>query len=108
MRGDLIETFKIINGSSSYGENFFKQEIYCYDWFKKTESTNQLDFFAISFSKKLPNQIKNSSSIKTLKIKLDDFWKKKMVRKFKMALLGTIRRIIQQNLICKRDIVLIV
>ena len=44
----------------------------------KTKSINCLHIFAykiIYFWNKLPNQIKNSTSVKNLKIKLDDFRK---------------------------------
>ena len=79
MRGDLIETFKIINGISNYDihsfnispltGNLLSSEIL------KTKSINQLDLLIykqIYFSKKLFNLIKSNSSVKE-KIKLDDF-----------------------------------
>ena len=48
MRGNLIETFKIINRISNWGSQFFsifllKQEIYYQ--ISKTKSTNQMDMF---------------------------------------------------------------
>ena len=85
MRGDLIETFKImeilimadifLNISPQTGNSLSRQI-----W--KNKSTNQLDFLAISviyFWNKLPNQIKNSNTVENVKIKLDDI--KKMLRK---------------------------
>ena len=62
MRGDLNETFKIINGISNCGRHFF----YIFPWtenllsrqISKTKAINQLNFFAnrvIYFGKKLLN-----------------------------------------------------
>ena len=49
MRGDLIETFKIINGISKYGTSFFnisqRTGNLVSRQISKTKSTNQLDFF---------------------------------------------------------------
>ena len=82
MKSDLIETFKIINGISNYGRHFFNISPQTGNLLSrqisKTKSTNQLDFFAnrvIYFWNKSPNQIKNSNSVKKIKIKLDDFRK---------------------------------
>ena len=84
-RGDLIETLKIINGISNYGWHFFNISTQTGNLLSrqiwKIKSTNQLDFFAnwVIYSwKKLSNQIKNSKNVKNFKIKLDDFWKKKL------------------------------
>ena len=72
MRGDLIETFKIISGISNYVRHFFKispriENLLSWQ-ISKTKSTYQLEFFANSniFLKKLPNQIKNSNRVKIL------------------------------------------
>ena len=54
-----------------------KLKICCQD-ISKTKSTKQLNFLSnriINFRNKLPNQIKNSKSVKNFKIKLDDFRK---------------------------------
>ena len=70
MRGNLIETFKIINGISNYG-----RIVYISPWTRnllsrqipKAESVNQWDFFThriIYFSNKLAYQIKNSNCVK--------------------------------------------
>ena len=71
LRGDLIKTFKIINGISNYGRHFFKISAQTGNLLSrtilKTKSTNQLDFFAnriVYFWNKLPFQIKNSKSVK--------------------------------------------
>ena len=49
MRGDLIETFKIINGISNYGRHFFnispRTGNVLSGEISKTKSTNQLNFF---------------------------------------------------------------
>ena len=79
MRGDPREIFKIMEFLimvDSFSIFLFTLEIYCQDRFQKLNLlTNQI-FFAnrvIYFGNKLPNQIKNSSSVKHFKIKLDDF-----------------------------------
>ena len=82
MRGDLIETFKILKGLTHYGTNFFNisprtgnlvaREI------SKTKSTKQLDFFSnrvIYFWNKLPSNVKNSTSVNSFKNNLDKFRK---------------------------------
>ena len=47
MRGDIIETFKIINGISNYGRHFFTISLQTGNLLiSKTKSINQLDFFA--------------------------------------------------------------
>ena len=69
MRGDLMETFKTINGISNYRRNFFnissQTENLLPRQVLKTKSTNQLDLFAnrVKYVRnKLPNQIKNSNN----------------------------------------------
>jgi hypothetical protein len=51
MRGDLIETFKILNGFSKYGAQFFnispRTGALLSRQISKTKSTKQLDFFPI-------------------------------------------------------------
>ena len=65
MRGDLIETFNIINGISNYGRYFFNISLWTRNLLSrqisKSKSINQLDFFAyrvIYFLNKLLYQIK--------------------------------------------------
>ena len=78
MRGDLIETFKILNGFTDYG----------YEWFHISEWTGKLvlkdtnehnrNFFAnrvVKYYNNLPNTIKLSTSVNMFKNKLDDFRK---------------------------------
>jgi hypothetical protein len=80
MRGDFIETFKILNGFTNYGTEFFNvsprtgnlvaREI------SKTKSTKQLDFFSnrvIHYWNKLPLNVKNSTSVNNFKNNLDKF-----------------------------------
>ena len=64
MRGDLIKTFKIINGISNYSRYFFNISSWTESLLPrqiiKTKSTNKVDFFAhrvIYFWKKMLNQI---------------------------------------------------
>ena len=74
-KGYLIETFKLINGIYNYDRHFFNispQNLLVKQIFK-TNSINQLDFFAIRVKYKLPNQIKNSNRVKKIKNKLNDF-----------------------------------
>ena len=83
MRGDLIETFKII-GISHYSRLFFsifllKLKIYYQGRIQKLSLLTNCIFWLIYFGNKLHNQIKNSDSVKSFDFKLDDF--RKMVRK---------------------------
>ena len=75
--GDMIETFKIINGIFNYIRHFFNISPQTGNLlsrhFKNSLLTNWI-FFAnrvIYFLNKLPNMIKNSQSVKIFKIKLD-------------------------------------
>ena len=49
MRGDLIETFKIMIGICNYGRHvfiiFLELEVYCQDWFQKLSRVSNY-FFA--------------------------------------------------------------
>ena len=76
MRGDLIETFKILNGLTDYGES----------WFNVSERTGKLvikdgdrhkrNFFAnrvVTYYNKLPFSIKDSKSVNMFKNNLDYF-----------------------------------
>ena len=51
MRGNLIETFKIINEISNYGRYFFNFSLHIGNFqsrqISKTKSINQLDFFLL-------------------------------------------------------------
>ena len=76
MRGDLIETFRILHGFTDYGHH----------WFHVSERTGKLilqdnahhkrTFFAnrvVNYYNKLPYSIKQSSSINMFKNNLDNF-----------------------------------
>ena len=82
MTGDLFEILKITNGISHYDRrvlnmsprtrNLQSRQIL------KTKPSNQLDFFAIRliyFLEKLPDQIKNTSSVENFQGTLDDIRK---------------------------------
>ena len=81
MRGDLIETFKIINGISNYARYFFNLS---HRFQKLSLLTNWIFFFcklSNIFSNKVPNQIKNNNSVENFKIKLDNFRKNSKKKK---------------------------
>ena len=77
MRGDLIETFKILNEFNNYGKNLFNL----------SERTNNLivrpnqrsmDFFServIQYWNKLPEYVKNKNTVNSFKNELDNFRK---------------------------------
>ena len=80
MRGDLIETFKIISGVSQYGSTLFNISERTGNLVSrqksKTKSARQLDFFSnrvIYFWNKLPTQVKDSTSVNNFKNNLDKF-----------------------------------
>jgi hypothetical protein len=80
MRGDLIETFKILNGINNYGSQFFNVSHRTGNLtsrpISKTKTTRQLDFFSnrvIKYWNKLPINVKNSSSVNSFKNNLDKF-----------------------------------
>lgn len=80
MRGDLIETFKILNNKNNYGSEFFNVSSRTGNLLSrsisKTKTTKQLDFFSnrvIKYWNKLPNNIKSSTSVNSFKNNLDKF-----------------------------------
>ena len=84
VRGDLIETYKIVNGVVNYGQEFFqvtnaKKLIAPINKGKFTQS--KADFFSrrvIRYWNKLPFNVKNSPSVNCFKARLEDFKKKSM------------------------------
>ena len=78
IRGNLIETFKTIYGFSIYGRQFFNISPQTRNLLSrqisKAKFTNQLIFYELrnveQVWNKLPNQIKNSNSIKKFKDKI--------------------------------------
>ena len=83
MRGDLIESFKILNNLNNYGNSFFNL----------SRRTNNLvarpgrrtvDFFGervIKFWNKLPEYVKNKNSVNSFKNALDKFRKNGITNK---------------------------
>ena len=77
MRGDLIETFKIINWFTDYGHQWF----YISEWtgklVLKNNSHQKRNFFAdrvIKYYNRLPNSVKtDNTSVNMFKNKLDNF-----------------------------------
>ena len=80
MRGDLMETFKIINGFVNYGHNMFgtntayrtrNLNVTSYHPLRSTH-----DFFnnrVIKYCNQLPLRVRNSTSINTFKAGVDLF-----------------------------------
>ena len=77
MRGDLIETFKILNGLNDYGNNFFNLSTRTNNLVARPGSRN-IDFFGervIKFWNKLPEHVKTRNSVNSFKNALDKFRK---------------------------------
>ena len=77
MRGDLIETFKIINGLNDYGAHFFNLSIRTSNLVARAGSRN-VDFFServIKYWNKLPEYVKNKNCVNSFKNVLDKFRK---------------------------------
>ena len=73
MRGDLIETFKIINGLNDYGAHFFNLSIRTSNLVARAGSRN-VDFFServIKYWNKLPEYVKNKNCVNSFKNVLD-------------------------------------
>lgn len=78
MRGDLIETFKILNGFTNYGESFFNQSSRTNNLISRPAKLTSLDFFServIQYWNKLPEYVKTKSSVNSFKNGLDKFRK---------------------------------
>ena len=80
MRGDLIETFKVVNGYVNYGSNFFNHSRSGRHLVSKLSTANlthnKVDFFAqrvLTYWNKLPAHVRNSPSINSFKNSLDLF-----------------------------------
>ena len=85
MRGDLIETFKIVNNTVNYGSNLFSQGRSGRNMNLTARASSsrmtveKTDFFSqrvIKYWNKLPGHICNSASVNSFKNKLDDFRQK--------------------------------
>lgn len=78
MRGDLIETFKIVNGISNYGKNLFKLSRSGHNLISRPGDQHpaKYDFFSrrvLNYWNKLPSYIKFSKTIDSFKNNLSKF-----------------------------------
>ena len=76
MRGDLIETFRILNGFTDYGHQWFNVSERTGKLILKNNAHHNRNFFAnrvVKYYNKLPNSIKQSSSVNMFKNNLDNF-----------------------------------
>lgn len=77
-RGDLIETFKILNGFTNYGDQLFRTSRSGYNILHPVgkRSNRQNDFLntrVIEYWNKLPHSVKNSTSVEMFKSKLEAY-----------------------------------
>ena len=77
-RGDLIETFKILNGISNYGQNFFRTSRSGKKLISRPgdEKSTKYSFFArrvINYWNKLPSQVTDAKSTDCFKSRLEKF-----------------------------------
>ena len=75
MRGDLIETFKILNGFNNYGKEFFNLSERTGNLVSRQKKSS-LDFLGqrvINYWNKLPEHVKNKNSVNSFKNGLDEF-----------------------------------
>ena len=86
-RGDIIETFRIISGIANYGSNLFKISRSGYNiidnTYHRTYSYGS-DFFprrVVSYWNKIPDHVKDATSVDSFKIKLDRYRTKNYDRK---------------------------
>ena len=85
MRGDLIESFKILNNFTNYGSNFFNVSQRTGNLVIRPSKKNT-DFFServIFFWNKLPEYVKSSVSVNSFKNNLDTFRKNGKVNNIK-------------------------
>ena len=77
MRGDLLETFKILSKITNYGDGFFNLSSRTNNLVSRPGTSNR-DFFServIKFWNKLPESVKNKNSVNSFKNALDSFRK---------------------------------
>ena len=70
MRGDLIETFKILNKKNNYGANFFNLSGRTSNLLSRPGKVNNTDFFServIKYYNKLPEVTKRKETVNSLK-----------------------------------------
>ena len=78
MRGDLIETFKILNGLNNYGSSFYKKSARTNNLIARSAKLTSLDFFServVKYWNKLPEYVKTKDSVNSFKNGLDKFRK---------------------------------
>ena len=80
MRGDLIETFKIVNGLVNYGHNMFHQNtaygtrnLRVTSHFSTKAAHDSLSNRVIRYWNHLPSYVKYAPSVNTFKASLDHF-----------------------------------
>ena len=76
MRGDLIETFKILNGFNNYGTDFFNLSDRTGNLVSRPKKLTNVDFLGErvkNYWNKLPEHVKNRNSINSFKNALDKF-----------------------------------
>ena len=76
MRGDLIETFKILKGLNNYGTSFFNVSSRTNNLVSRPKSLTNPDFFGErvkNYWNKLPEYVKNKNNVNSFKNALDKF-----------------------------------
>ena len=86
MRGDLIETFKILNKKNNYGANFFNLSGRTSNLLARPGKVNNTDFFServIKYYNKLPEVIKCKETVNSFKNSIDEFREKGITNKLR-------------------------
>ena len=90
MRGDLIETFKVVSGIADYGTNLFKQSRSGCKLIARPSFTRftreKSDFFSqrvLQYWNRLPRHVQDSPSVNIFKNRLDQFRGKGLVSQIK-------------------------
>ena len=76
MRGDLIETFKILNDFNNYGRNFFNVSDRTNNLISRPKKLTNVDFLGErvkNYWNKLPEHVREKSSVNSFKNGLDKF-----------------------------------
>ena len=76
MRGDLIETFKILQGFNNYGKQFFNLSERTGNLVSRERRLSNIDFFGqrvMNYWNKLPEHVKDKTSVNSFKNGLDKF-----------------------------------
>ena len=86
MRGDLIETFKILNELNNYGSSFYNKSARTNNLISRSAKLTCLDFFServVKYWNKLPEYVKNKDSVNSFKNGLDKFRKNGIINELK-------------------------